>query len=364
MLSLHDTTEDIKKFALWGAIAAGGIIILIILFRIGGALIGIFNPPKVLPPTVALGTLPALSFPQSVTSEKLTYVNNTLSGELPAMPDRLLVYKIHQDTGNLLNLDQAKSGVSAIGFTPDPVSSDAAQIQLSNTQYQWTSTTDLPKKITMDIISKNFVFQSDFMTYPPTLSASFLPNENDAVQTALGFLTQVGAPTSDLDLNKTKTSLLTIQNGTLAEADTIENAQVIEINFFQKNIGTFPIVYQNPQETPLNALVASGEFTGQVVQANYFHQTYDDNADSTYPLITPQEAWTSLTNGQAYIASFNGTTNQILINNIYLAYYMTDGPEPYLEPVVVFAGKNNFEAYVPAIDYNKMNALLNPPPRK
>lgn len=364
MPSLHETIEKIKKLLLWGAIGTGAIIIVVILFRIGASIFGALNPPKIPLPTVAFGSLPQPIFPKNVINEKFHYTNNTLSGSLPDFPDRLIVYKIHQNTGTLLNLSDAKSDVAAVGFTPDPISSDAAQIQLTPTQYQWTTSKDLSKEVTMDIVSKNFVFKSDFMTYAPALSATFLPNQTDAVQTAIGFLSQIGAPTDDLGIEKTKTTLLSIQNGTLVNTDSITQAQVIRIDFFQKDINKLPVVYQTPGESPMNVFVASGEFTGQVVEANYFHQGYDKNTDSTYPLISAQVAYNRLKNGQAYIASFNGTTTDVLINNIYLGYYISDTPQQYLQPVVVFEGNNNFVAYVPAIDYTKMKNLLVPQPQK
>ncbi len=361
MLTLHDTTEDIKKLALGGAIIAGAVIIIMIVFRIGVSVFNAVNPPKVAPPTVEFGKLPPMSFPKSVTDEKLTYVNNTISGTLPEFPDRLPVYPIHQDKGTLLNLDQAKSGVSAVGFVVDPVSSDAAQLQLSATDYRWTVSRDLAKTITMNIVSKNFVYTSDYLNYPPVLSAAYLPNENDSVQAVMGFLSQIGANTGDIDETKTKETLFAIQNGILVPAITIGSAQVVRVDLFQGNVDGKPIVYQSPATSPMNALVASGLYTGQVVEAHYFHQGYDKNSASTYPIISASAALSELKNGKAFIVSFNGTTTQVLIGKIYLAYYMSDEPQQYLEPVVVFEGDNDFVAYLPAIDYGRTDAILRGP---
>jgi hypothetical protein len=48
----------------------------------------------------------------------------------------------------------------------------------------------------------------------------------------------------------------------------------------------------------------------------------------------------------------NGRPNQanITIKKMFLAYYDPDEYQPYLQPVYVFVGDNDFVGYVPAVE--------------
>jgi hypothetical protein len=41
---------------------------------------------------------------------------------------------------------------------------------------------------------------------------------------------------------------------------------------------------------------------------------------------------------------------QITIRNIFLAYFESEEPQNYLQPIFVFEGDKNFTAYVSAVD--------------
>ena len=70
----------------------------------------------------------------------------------------------------------------------------------------------------------------------------------------------------------------------------------------------------------------------------------------TYPLISGTSAWEELVKGNAAIISMgNNTSGNIVIRNIYMAYYDSEDPQLFLQPIFVFEGDNNFVAYLPAI---------------
>src|SRR6266404_5428692 len=112
-----------------------------------------------------------------------------------------------------------------------------------------------------------------------------------------------------------------------------------------------PIIYPHPPYSTMNFLVASGENQATVVSAIYNHQTVNLQPDknATYPIKSAQQAFDDLKNGKGYIASYNGSDSQILISNIFLAYYIGVTDQDYLMPVIVFQGQNGFFAYVPAV---------------
>jgi len=64
------------------------------------------------------------------------------------------------------------------------------------------------------------------------------------------------------------------------------------------------------------------------------------------------QAWNELQQGKGYIANFGqqGDNGQITIRKVYLAYYDTEVPQTYLQPIYIFEGDKNFFAYVTAVN--------------
>ena len=60
-----------------------------------------------------------------------------------------------------------------------------------------------------------------------------------------------------------------------------------------------------------------------------------------------RRAWEYLQTGKGYVAK--RTTPNVTIRKISLAYYESNEPQEFLQPVYVFEGDNGFVAYVPAI---------------
>src|SRR5688572_32556976 len=81
MLSLSNLKFDLIKILRVVGIFLAIIIILLIVLKIGTAIKEIVRPSPPTPPAAKFGKLPPVSFPQSVTSEKLTYQLDTLTGK-------------------------------------------------------------------------------------------------------------------------------------------------------------------------------------------------------------------------------------------------------------------------------------------
>ena len=77
------------------------------------------------------------------------------------------------------------------------------------------------------------------------------------------------------------------------------------------------------------------------------------NDFATYPLKSGAVAWQDLLDGYALIVNVGrNSPDKIVIRKIYLAYYDSEEPQLYLQPIFVFEGDNDFVAYLPAIDSN------------
>ncbi len=343
MLTLHKATDETKTILKWGSILIVSIILLLILINIGISLKEHFFPTPPQPPTVSFGKLPPINFGKNAAYKTLTYTINTLSGTLPVFPDRATVFKMTPAKSSLSSLQNTTAMVSQAGFTQNPIA-------LSDTLYRWSSPTPPYKNITINIITHNFTLLSDFLSSGSAVfSAQNLGNENDAVITSQNFLQSLSLFPSDIDMNKTQTFLFSITNFGLKPASSLSEAQIIRVDFFQKDVNSLPIYYPHPPYSTMNDLVGSGDNQPQVVEAHFFHQEINQNMSATYPIASAAAAFSDLKQGRGYIASYYGKGTAVSIKNIFLAYYMSDTTQDYLMPIIVFKGDNGFFAYVSAV---------------
>ncbi|HET9947192.1 MAG TPA: hypothetical protein VFQ63_03970 [Patescibacteria group bacterium] len=298
------------------------------------------TPPP--PPTVSFGKLPLIAFPKNTPQGTYTYSLSTISGGLPAFPDRATIYQSLGPQPNLLGLTNARTMVANVGYSGDPT-------QVSDTDYSWTNQDSLPKKITINTQIQNFSVTSAYTSDQTVLAAAQLPDGSHATDAVSTYLQNLGLTPTDIDSSKTKVSLFAISNGQISPATSLSTAQIVRVDLFQSQINNLPVVYPQPTYSTMNFLLASSQNTDpQIVEAHFFHQSITSTS-ATYPIKTAKQAYEDLQNGKAYIASPSTTGNQVIIKNIFLAYYMSDSIQPYLQPVFVFSGDNNFVAYLPAI---------------
>ncbi|MGH7245494.1 MAG: hypothetical protein ACREGI_01005 [Candidatus Levyibacteriota bacterium] len=341
MGNLHSVIEVSRKI-LFGFVAVIlGVVLLFIVIRLGGVITNILHPTPPAPPTVSFGKLPPPVFPKNVTGQKLSYQLNTVSGALPTFTDRATVYKLEQPQPDLLALQDATTLVAKSNFSNSPVA-------LSESLYQWTNADTLPKTLTYDIVSHNFSLTSNYLSDTNVMGATNLSDEQAAINTANTFLENFSSVFSDIDNSKTKTTLFSINNNALVPASSLSTAQVIRVDYFQKNIENTPVYYGNPQYGNISIFVASSDVAQQVVEAHVFHMNVSE-INATYPIKSAQTAFDDLKKGNAYIASYDGTSPTVTIRSVSLGYFIPDSITQYALPIIVFQGDDNFTAYVNAV---------------
>lgn len=381
-MTLHETVENVKKAGIGSIIGIIGIVVIVIIFRIGVAVYNYLYPPQIAPPTKAFGLLPPLEFPNNVTDTNFTYTIQTTTGELPAdLPDRLSIFPIVKPAPNFLNLDKVRKKVAALDFV-DADGTAIPEKQLADPFYEWDESKDFSRQIIFDINSYNFKMTSQFLQRLVVLSAQHLSDEVSAIDTVKKFLTTAALMPGDLDFTKSSTknnpdSLFTFpqlfsiqttpEGNILVPTTSLSKAHVIRVDLYQKDLEydlktgeaeeykptikiKLPIVYPNPPYSTMSFWVASGQQEAQVVQSFFTHQKPDlKDASATYKLKTVRSAYDELIGGNAYIASYSGGDNNILIKNVRLAYYLGENEQGYLMPVYVFEGNSGFFAFVSAL---------------
>ena len=357
MLTLHKTTETIKKILKWTGISIGSILLIILLIRGGNALFNILFPDKPPAPTVAFGKLPPLLFPEDMVKKEFTYTLDTISGTLPTFPtDRIVVHPIIHAEPNLLNLENARTSVDEVDF-------NVGENAITDTVYQWTHEKKADKKIIFNIVSNDFNLNSNYFSYPEVLTAVDLPTEEEAKESAKEYLVQMGLFPEDIDEEKTTTQLLTIQNATIFPATSLSTSQLIRVDFFQKSLNELPIYYPRPPFSTMHLFIGGGERKGQIVQGQFYHQKVGEES-ATYPLKTAAQAFEELQQGKGYIAAYYGTSDEITITDVYLAYYIGEEKQEYLMPIVVFEGKDGFYGYVSAVTNDWVTTITPPQPEE
>ncbi len=339
MPTLHKTTEETKIVLKWLVVFTASLIVIYFLFKGLFAVKEFFFPTPPPPPTVSFGKLPAIVFPKKE-KQTLTYSINTLSGTLPVLPDRATVYKTAGFPPNLLSLQRAQGKVSQEGFV-------RSAIPNGNNVYIWEDTKDINRKLVLNILTYNFDLQSDYLNNQAIVNSRSVPDVQRAISGAQSFLSNVGALPNDVDLSKTITTPLSIIDGRLVKATSLSKAQIIQVDFSQRDINKIPVLYPNPPATTMDFLVSEEAFVPRIVQAHFFHEPLTE-ISATYPIKTADAAFEELKKGDGYIAQNDDNVSSIAITNEYLAYFANDTEQSYLLPVIVFEGKD-FKAYVPAI---------------
>jgi hypothetical protein len=380
-MTLHRTIDVAKKFLLGIGAGITVIIVIVLIVQLGIIIKNILFPPPIQPPNHAFDTLPAIDFPQNITSDKLTYTLNTITGTLPEFPDRLNVFQIQQPQPNFLNLNKAKEKAAKLGFLNDKGGA-SPETNLGDATYQWTKEGSVSKRLTINIITFDLAFTSNYLTSPTVLEAKNLGNSKSAVDATKDFLNNIGLNFPDIVYEKTlnaetnkpyvtKPQLFSIENGTLVPTTSLSKTQVIRVDLYQKNMtyalntgvsevtGGFkkldidlPILYPRPPYSTMHFWLASEALGPEVYAANFIHKNIiqDEKAEqATYPIKTSQEAYDELVNGKAYIASYFGFEKEIKIQNVFLAYFLGEDPQEYLMPIIVLEGDNGFFAYVSAV---------------
>ncbi len=383
-MTLHDTTESAKKLMIGGIIGATGILSLVIVFRIGIIVKNILFPPRAIPPNVAYGELAPIHFPSDAVPGNYTYDINTFTGTLPeGLPDRLNVFPIVQKVPGLNNLKEAKSKIATMGLVTT-VGTPVEENPIAEDAYEWVESTGLKRKVTFNIVSFDFTLKSDYLESLDAISANHIKSQDNAIDVGQTLLEEIGLKPNDLDLAKTsiidkekhyvttpRLYSINTRNGTLETAESLSTAQVIRVDFYQKDVKydlntglknasdeiettpiEYPILYPNPPYSTMSLLLASGANALEVVDADFTHQDINLTPDpqGIYPIKTVEEAYEELRQGKAYIAAYNNPENtQILINSVYLAYYMGKEKQDYLMPIFVFEGKDGFFAYISAV---------------
>lgn len=313
------------------------------------------NPPPPPPPTVAFGILPQINFPESTSSASLVYSLDTIDGKFPGFPAIGKTYFIAIPSENLQSVNRANDMAQKLGFSQEP------QI-ITKVLRQWTNPNNPLQYMRLNIATFNFYIKYDWANDATIFDNKELPNDDTALLESKNFLANLGLLPKELDNGKTKISYYRASVGTYLPAPSLSSADFVRIDYLRDPIDNLPLVGDTPSLSPLY-IIFSGirDEIRRKVETHYVLWDIDKESFATYPLRSVEEAWNDLKNGLGYVAN-TGTSGSNLVNirRIYLAYYYSDNPTSFLQPVYVFEADKGFAAYISAIakDWLKPSASL------
>lgn len=293
-------------------------------------------------PKVSFGPLPKLSFPQSK-AYPASFELLTIEGHPPPGTSSAQVYLVPKKSPTLFSRKEAEKFAQGLGFTGDPET-------VTDTVYTYTEP-DTNSTLVLDTVTKNFTLKRNYIDISIFEDK---PNTNETKLTQLTrqYFRNLGVWSDDLQ-NST-TTYFRYEGQTLVGASKPSDAQVTRVDYFVPSINNMPIITPFKFTSGVYLLfTASDQAITNILEASFQYYPPEPNNPSfvsTYPTTSGQDAWDKLVAGGAYIASPLSTGDKALIREIYLAYYQDVQYQPYLQPVWVFEGDNQFVAIVPAID--------------
>ena len=161
-----------------------------------------------------------------------------------------------------------------------------------------------------------------------------------------------GLLTDDLATGSAEIVYLKFTPPNLTPAVSLSEADFVRINLFRSDLDGLKVLPPNPKNSMISFLFSGLRTLGKrIIEINYTYYPIETETFATYPLKITQTAWQELQGGSGYIANLGENQDgQITVRNVYLAYFDSDQPQNFLQPIFVFEGDRNFVGYVSAID--------------
>lgn len=344
MANLTETALYIKKLLNLTIIGIILAVILKIILSAGISYWTITHPKSLSPPTVSFGKLPAIKFPKESSSRPLNYNLETIEGRVPEATSQARVFFIPKKLPSLLASEKARQFAKNLGFQDEPTQETPTLFRFVDADYPG-------RALSLDIINNNFSLKYDVSAEPAVLEEKPLLTNNEAILEAKNFFQKAGSFPEDLAAGKNRVSLLRLNGEKFEEVGNLTDAQAQRIDFFKNDLDDRLILPSFFSKSNFYAILSgSSNPKKRILEAGFTNWPEDRENWATYPLKTSQTAWEELKNNGGFIASLGQNKETAIIRRVYLAYYDSQEPQTYLQPIFVFEGDNNFAAYVSAVD--------------
>lgn len=347
MTSLTEISISTRKIIVW-------IVAIFIAYLTIKTLIGIgisywnqTHPTPIIPPDVRFNKLPNPKFTSVATSSSgMKFILETIEGRPPETTSAGIVYAMPKRLPSLLASQRAKAFAAKLGFKDEP------EI-INTTYYRFIDSQDSLRTLEIDITTMNYKLKYDYERKPQFFDNVQFQTKEEVISEVTNFIRFNNLFDESILKGVVTTDLLRYSpdTKTFLPATSLSNANTIKVNFARSNLNDMRIISPSFINSYIYALFTTTSVANaRIYELNYtfWPIAFDDFA--TYPLRQSITAWQDLIDGYAFVVNLgNNTPDNIVIRNIYLAYYDSEEPQPYLQPIFVFEGDNDFVAYLPAI---------------
>lgn len=345
MATLTETAYYTRRIIVILIASIIGLIVLKISVNLTKNILHSLRPPPPSKPTVDFGKLPKIKFPEEeVKASQPEYRLETIEGVLPTLPGIAKVFFMPRETSGFLSLERAKDRAKKMGFTSSPE-------KISETVYRWFSPSETKASLEMDIGTGNFQITYDYQEDTSLLNASYLPKSEQATNEAKYFLKQGEYLPDDLKDGLAEYEYFSFAPPVLLPVTSYSEANFVRVYLFRTDIEELKVLPPHPQKPPVNFLFSGArENPKRMVEVHYSYFPVDLENSATYPLKPVNQAWQELQKGEGFVANWKEEGREVVVRNVFLAYFDAEERQDFLQPVYVFEGDFEFAAYVPAID--------------
>ncbi|MGB9883185.1 MAG: hypothetical protein ACPLRN_01575 [Microgenomates group bacterium] len=302
------------------------------------------NKPKVQIVPSLFGKIEAPYIKDATSSAFFSYILDTVEGKPVTTTDSAKVFFLDKPTTKFGYREKIYLMAKTFGFDTELV-----KHKLVDNQAVFY---DGEKKLEINIANFNFKYETKPKTESLIDSGTFIPSEKVIENKAIDFLKKVGRYPDELATGLTK--IIYIQyDPTLNVYNNVKSkkeANLVEVDFYRANIDIYPVVsprFFNSQNFVIMEFDKDGN--NQVIKAQIAFFEKSNSQFDIYPIKTAEVAWEEFQKGKGKVVAATYGQKQVVIKQIFLAYYDPDFYQSFLEPVYVFIGDNNFVGYLPAI---------------
>lgn len=347
MQTLTQTAQLTRKTVKYGILC----FVLLIIAITGWQIYKNRPRPKLPPlPTCEFGKLPPLVFPPEKERPNI-FTLQTIQAVPPEAPLIEKVYLVPEKGPDILAGRRAQQFARELNFPTRPVEKEPDRYVFVDPEYP-------ARSLIYDPLSGNFQLEFDLTKDSSPLNGDVLPlDENRAIAEAETILQSLGKLHSELVGTKRFVSYLIFEDNNLVEVQNKLQAQFVRVDFMRGLVAEKEI--KTPERGKSSIFVIfSGRREEQQRLVKIYYQLFSINSNvfATYPLKSSQAAWEELKSGGGYVVNIGeNNQNEAIIRDAYLAYFDPNTTHQFLQPIFVFTGDRDFEAFVAAIPPDACN---------
>jgi len=300
----------------------------------------IFSNPvfgKIPPPEIKIGT----------PSGGLEYVLDTVEGSPTTASPTAKVFFLPETSTKFGYREKIYLIAKNLGFDTETVSHTLSG--------QKAVFEDAKRRLSIDITNFNYDYEYLYATDEAFFQNIAIPDENQIQQAATDFLKEVGRYPEELAMGKNHILYFNLdtENNRLYATERPQEANVVEVDFYRPDVDAasspIPVVPPSYFNSQNHVVMVFSESGVKVLRAKIAFFEKSTTQIGVYPLKTGDTAWVELKAGKGTIVANDTVGSSITVKKMFLGYFDPDTYQPYLEPVYVFLGDNNYVGYVPAV---------------